>query len=79
MAEEEWLTARDRALLYVRALSLSALEGLEYALEALRLAQADRNSNPHLSPTAQTIRRLRELVPERLPDAEDNPLRGPPP
>ncbi len=35
MAETDWLTARDRAVLYVRALSLPAAAGLDCAVEAL--------------------------------------------
>ena len=69
MSEEDWLTARDRAVLYVRALSLPPLEGLEYAVEALKRAQAGVLRDPGLSPTAETMRRLREVLAERRPGA----------
>jgi hypothetical protein len=69
MSEEDWLTARDRAVLYVRALALPPLEGLEFAVEALRRAQAGVLRDPGLSPTAETMRRLRELLAERRPEA----------
>lgn len=62
MSEKEWLSARDRALLYLRALSLPATEGLDIVAEALNKAQAAFGANPVLSPTAETMRLLREAL-----------------
>ncbi len=81
MAEADWLSACDRAVLYVRSLSLGTGEGLALVFEALKEAQATVGSDPSLDPIAETMRLLRERLAERLPSAvaENQPVRGAPP
>jgi membrane glycosyltransferase len=75
MTEGDWLNARDRALLYVRVLSLSAAEGLEFVIEAIKRAQATLREDPGLSPISETMRLLRGLLAERL-TAEEGSIRA---
>lgn len=62
MVDQDWLCARDRALLYVRARELPVIQGVETTLEALERAQRNVARFPERSPTAETMRVLGELL-----------------
>ena len=72
MAETDWLTARDRAVLYVRALRAARRggAGMRGSRPWPRRRPAFARS-PARSPTAETMRLLRERLEERRPPAEE--------
>ena len=73
-AEKDWLRARQRILLYLQVLNVPAIKGIELALEALRLAQAESFFHGH--PTAKAMESLHGLLAKEKICTPDGRLRG---
>jgi hypothetical protein len=63
--ERQWQVAQQRALLYLRALPLTAEKTLELALESLRRAKSEFGRAPGLTAPGAVMRALRVLMEEQ--------------
>jgi hypothetical protein len=59
---EEWDEARERIMLYLRALNIPAGKGLEIALEALNIAQKETSGEDKPNPVSSAMKALKRTL-----------------
>jgi hypothetical protein len=60
--EEDWDEARERIMLYLRALNIPARTGLEIALEALNIAQGENKGRDKHPPVSLAMKALKRTL-----------------